>query len=98
MEDIKNMGKITAGLAALLITGQLATAIPAAKAEAASTEPLQESKAQLEQSNWKQIAIYIDSSKVEQDGKAYQAPRPAIVKNGATYVGLRFMAERNNFV
>ncbi|AZS17826.1 copper amine oxidase N-terminal domain-containing protein [Paenibacillus lutimineralis] len=94
MEDIKNMWKITAGLAALLITGQLATAIPSAKAEAASTEPLQESKVPLEESNWKQILIYIDSSKVEQDGKAYQAPRPAIVKNGATYVGLRFMAER----
>lgn len=94
MKDIKNMGKITAGLTALLITGQLATAIPAVKAEAASIEPLQESTVPLESSNWKQTTIYTDSSKIEQDGKAYQAPRPAIVKDGATYVALRFMAER----
>ncbi|WMT40852.1 hypothetical protein RE628_27825 [Paenibacillus sp. D2_2] len=74
MRDIKNLGKVTAGLAALLITGQLATAIPAAKAEAASEEPLQESKVSLEKSNWSHIAIFMGSSKVEQDGKTYQAP------------------------
>lgn len=86
------MGKITTGLAAMLIISQLAGVIPAAEAAVASA--MQESKDSLEKSNGSRIIFYMNSNKVEQDGKMYQSPRPAIVKNGTTYVGLRFIAER----
>lgn len=91
---MKDMGKITTGLAALLIICQLAGAIPAAEAETAVVSSMKESKASSEKSNWNRIIFYMNSNKVEQDGKMFQSPRPAIVKNGTTYVGLRFIAER----
>lgn len=84
-------------LAAILAASQAAWAVPAYAESAESI--LGDKEVQYSDSNFdtgisKQLVLYLNSRKMEQDGAEYTALRDMTVKQGVTYVSLRSLAER----
>ncbi|GGD57331.1 stalk domain-containing protein [Paenibacillus nasutitermitis] len=83
----------SAGLAALLVScglsaGNTASALPA--------DPAAQQISNLSNADQTSGALNftLNSTSVQAGNKSYLSPRPMAVKNGVSYVGLRFMAER----
>jgi len=79
------------GLAALLAAGQLGTA---ASGSARAESPAGQMDTAMASNTAGKLVLTVGSAAALFEGKTYIAARPAVVKNGVTYVALRFMAER----